>query len=149
MNLILPLSDYNINYIYYGEKMKNTIIYNSFFIKIFYSTNDIILNGLFLNIDLKNKNIYKENGKNKISFNIKENIEIVSKIELIEKAILHKINIINKTPRLSIYEQFKNGSLKLNYSNDNYSNDVKCILKLSGIWENDNEYGISFKIYIS
>lgn len=149
MNLILPLSHYNINYIYYGEKMKNTIIYNSFFIKIFYSTNDIILNGLFLNIDLKNKNIYKENGKNKISFNIKENIEIVSKIELIEKAILHKINIINKTPRLSIYEQFKNGSLKLNYSNDNYSNDVKCILKLSGIWENDNEYGISFKIYIS
>lgn len=144
MNLVLSLCEYNINDIYYGEKIKNTIIWNSSFIKIFYSTSDIILNGLFLHINLKNSYINNDNGKNKILFNTKENTEIINKIEQLEKTILHKINITNKTPRQSIYEQFKNGYLKLNSNNN--SKNKEYILKISGIWVNDVEYGITFKI---
>ena len=149
MNLILPIKEYNSNQVEFGEKIKNTVIWNSVFIKLFYSTTDIILNGIFFLINIKNKNIYKEYGKNKISFSVKENADIVSKIEQIEKTILHKVNINNKTPRLSIYEQFKNGILKINFNSENYSNNQECILKLSGIWENVNEYGITFKMYLA
>jgi len=149
MNLILSLSDFNLNCVNFGEKQKNTVIWNSFFIKLIYSIPEVSLNGIFLLINLKNKNITKDYNKYKIIFNVCENKDIIQRIELIEKTILHKINVVNKTPRLSIYEQFKNGHLKLNLNNDSYNQNDLCILKLSGIWENSTEYGVTFKYFLS
>lgn len=149
MNLLLNLQDYNKNNICFGEKQKNTIIWNSFFIKIIYSTEELTMNGLFFKLDLEEIKIIKDYNKFKISFNVPLNIDIVQKIELIEKTILHKISITNKTPRLSIYEQFKNGLLKINLNNDILNEDFHLILKISGIWENANEYGLTFKFLLS
>jgi hypothetical protein len=148
MNLILPLSEFNLNCVHFGEKQKNTVIWNSFFIKLIYSNPEISLNGIFLLINLKQKQISKDYNKYKIKFNITNNHDLIHRIELIEKTILHKINIVGKTPRLSIYEQFKNGHLKLNLSNDYFNQDDLCILKLSGVWENSTEYGITFKYFL-
>ena len=149
MNLVLKLSEYDKKNIYFGDKQKNTIIWNSFFIKIIYSTDELVMNGIFFYVNLLNKKMIKDYNKFKITFDVSKNVEIVQKIELIEKTILHKINIINKTPRLSIYEQFKNGILKINLNNDNISDDFYLILKISGIWENASEYGITFKFLTS
>ena len=88
-------------------KQKNTVIWNSYFIKLIYSTQEISLNGIFLLINLKEKQIGRDYNKYKIKFNVDSNRDLIQRIELIEKTILHKINIVNKTPRLSIYEQFK------------------------------------------
>ena len=149
MNLILPLLEFNLNCVHFGEKQKNTVIWNSFFIKLIYSIPEISLNGIFLFINLKQKQISKDYNKYKIQFNVNDNRDLVQRIELIEKTILHKINIIGKTPRLSIYEQFKNGHLKLNLNHDYFNQDDLCILKLSGVWENSTEYGITFKYFLS
>jgi hypothetical protein len=82
------------------------------------------MNGIFILINLKDKHITKDYNKYKITFDTNNNKEIINRIEHIEKTILHKINIVNKTPRLSIYEQFKNGHLKLNLS----KNTINLIL---------------------
>ena len=54
MNIVLTDSQYNINNIYYGEPIQNTVMDNSKFIKILYSTEDIILNGIQYLLTFKN-----------------------------------------------------------------------------------------------
>ena len=50
MNIVLTDSQYNINNIYYGEPIQNTVMDNSKFIKILYSTEDIIMRKFYINI---------------------------------------------------------------------------------------------------
>ena len=147
MNLVLSTNQYNIENVFFGEKTKNTIIWNSLFIKVFYSTEVISLNGIYLLLEFKNKLISKDYNKYKISFDTKQNIDIIHRIEQIEKSILHKINIVNKTPKLSVYDQCCLGYLKLFHSGD-ITRDLHLVLKISGIWENSSEYGITYKFYL-
>ena len=70
MNLILSLSQFNLNNVHFGEKQKNTVIWNSYFIKLIYSTQEISLNGIFLLINLKEKQIGRDYNKYKIKFNV-------------------------------------------------------------------------------
>ena len=53
MNIVNTLVDniYSDN-IYFNEEIENTVIEDSTFIKILYSTKDIIMNGLYIHIPL-------------------------------------------------------------------------------------------------
>jgi len=54
------------------------------------------------------------------------------------------INITGKYPQYKIYEQLKNGNIKLfSESFDKITN--KFLLKIAGIWETDTEYGLTYK----
>ena len=48
MNLILTINDVNIDKIYYFDPIHNTIMNNSKFIKIIYSDENIMLNGIYI-----------------------------------------------------------------------------------------------------
>ena len=53
----------------------------------------------------------------------------------------------NKTKKYSLKEQLDNGFIKIILSN-NYNKDIKnieAILKISGFWETETEYGITFR----
>jgi hypothetical protein len=58
--------------------------------------------------------------------------------------LLKKIGIQNKISQYKIYEQLRNGNLKI--FND-IGNKALCsfILKISGIWETQNNYGLTYK----
>jgi hypothetical protein len=65
---------------------------------------------------------------------------------------LKKINIIDKTPIYRISEQLANGNIKMFIDSDNtfvtnklFINELH--LKISGIWENDTEYGVTYRFY--
>ena len=66
--------------------------------------------------------------------------------QIIEKAGLH---INNKVGQFKLYEQLQSGIIKLFFENNkinNYNiNTNKLILKISGIWETDTNYGLTFK----
>lgn len=125
MNLVLDYDTLNTNNIYFNDSIKNTIMDNSKFIRILYSDENIILNGLFLKI-------YKiEN----ININI-----MLEKINLIENNLLSRYNK-NKYKVNKIREQ-------LNYLFKKKTQDKIFILKISGIWETETMIGITYKFIL-
>lgn len=116
--------------------IKNTLINHGLFYKILYSNHLFTSNGLYIKIDYNNTKYL--NGR--LHYNINSNISTIDTIESIEKYILGKINSDNKKIYQKINDQLRSGNVKLNY------NVSSVILKISGLWENDNSIGISYKI---
>ena len=146
MNIVLNLHQFNDQFVYFCEPIKNNIMSDSNFIRILYSTNNVILNGIYLLITLNDIVCEKYYNKYKCIFNINtlEHKEIIEQFKTIEENILKIINIPNKIPQFKIYEQFKNGYIKLFQTIQNKGNQ-KFILKISGIWETAYNYGLTYK----
>lgn len=122
----------NISYhnIFISESNKNN---TNNFIKIFYSNNIFFLNSIYIKLNLTNIRV----NNSKIIFDTIYNIE---KIKNLESFILNNINI-NKEPILKLSNLFDNNILKYGDKIHKYN-----ILKISGIWETNENYGITFKI---
>jgi hypothetical protein len=124
MNIIIDYNNFDINNIFFYDPIKNNIIDDSTFVRIIYSDHNVILNGLYLQITLD-----KLNDLNNLNtlYNILENIEtsILNKYKL----NIEKVNRI-KVQLIYIIKYIKNN---------------KLILKISGIWENNNKIGLTYK----
>lgn len=148
MNVILDISNLDITNIFFQNPIKNNIIEDSNFIRILYSNDIFILNGIFLSINLNIKYIDKYYNKYKYVFSYIDNKNIIDTISTIENILLYMINIPDKTPIYSIREQLTNETIKLfsDIKPNNNKKENEFILKIYGIWETDNEYGITYKI---
>tara|TARA_R110002074_G_scaffold398569_1_gene590582 strand:+ start:175 stop:603 length:429 start_codon:yes stop_codon:yes gene_type:complete len=122
----------NITYhnIFISESNKNT---TNNFIKIFYSNNIFFLNSIYIKLEINNLKFHN----NKILFDSIYNIE---KIKNLESFILNNVNT-NKEPVFKLTNLLDNNILKYGYEIYKYN-----ILKISGIWETTENYGITFKI---
>ena len=155
MFLVQNTNQYDINHIYFCDPIKNNIMNEGLFIRIIYSTPLFVLNGINLAIPLYDVNIEKYYNKYKCTFNINNHKDIIENIKIIELELLKNINIYNKIPQYKVYDQLKNGNLKLFLDNTdklyNIKNNVNNInnnlfmLKISGIWETDTHYGLTYK----
>lgn len=144
MNLVKKIEQFDINNIYFCEPIKNNIMNDGVFIRILYSTNNVVFNGIYLIISINNITSEKYYNKYKCSFNIENHKELIEQLRKIEDGILKKIDIKNKTPQLKIYDQIKNGNLKIFNEVINKDNS-DFILKISGIWETQFYYGLTYK----
>jgi hypothetical protein len=135
------IENIDLNNIFQSEKIKNTIIENSEFIKIFYSDINSIQKGLTIicPFKLENNNI----NKNKYFINTQSNRNIVEQIIFLEKEILEKFNFLGK-PKFQIEEQITNNNIIL-YSLNRNKKNATYILKISGLWIDKNNYGLTFK----
>jgi len=145
MNIAIKIKQYDPNNIFFCNSIKNSIINEGIFIRILYSNSYVIMNGIFLLIKLNEIIINKYYNKFKCNFNVNLNKDIINKIKAIEEQILQKINIQKKIPQYKIYEQMKNGSIKLYNEINEDNNDKSLILKISGIWETQTNYGLTYK----
>lgn len=146
MNIVKKIEQYNDNYLYFCEPIKNNIMNEGKFIRIIYSTPHFTLNGIYLYIHLNDIQIEKYFNKYKCSFNVQSHRELIENIKITEDSILKKANIKNKVPLYKIYEQLKNGNIKIFNSTENSKiTQNSFILKISGIWETDLHYGLTFK----
>ena len=147
MNVVLREDQYNIANIYFSEAIQNIIMENSSFIKLIYSSHNIMTSGLFLLVELKNttKELYFK--KIKITYDINANITTLTRLYEIESEILDKYNS-NKKQKKIIYETLSCGAIKIFPNNDEDIVKVNnsFILKISGIWENETEYGLTYKL---
>ena len=147
MNVVLREDQYNIANIYYSEAIQNIIMENSSFIKLIYSNHNIMTNGLFLLVALKNttKELYFK--KIKITYDINANLTLLNRLYEIETEILEKYNS-NKKQKKIIYDTLSGGSIKIfpNSDEDIVKVNNSFILKISGIWENETEYGLTYKL---
>jgi hypothetical protein len=140
MNILLEKHNMNPDHIYFGETLQNSIIENGVFTRLIYSNSHIIMNGMHFYLEIPTSHLYRENNRIKIK---KEN-DMLNFMFYVENVILQKISL-NKTKNYKLKEYLKNGFIKYNSENDIIS-PIKCILKISGVWETDNEYGLTFKI---
>ena len=114
------------------------------FIRILYSTPFFILNGIYLAVIMNQLSVERYFNKYKCAFDIANNMETIYRIKHIEETILSKIKINGKIPHYKVYEQIRNGNIKVFADNiDDVTN--KFLLKIAGIWETDYSYGLTYK----
>jgi hypothetical protein len=144
MNIVKKLEQYDDDNIFYCEPIKNNIMNDGNFIRILYSTPHFILNGIYLLVELNDIVIEKYYNKFKCTFDVFTHHYIIEHIKLIEEKLLSKYNNKYKVPQYKIYEQIKNGNIKIFCDNLNKNNNF-FILKISGIWETELSYGLTYK----
>lgn len=121
MNIIIEFTNFNIDNIFFYDPIKNNIIDDSNFVRIIYSDHNIILNGLYLQINLDK---------------IDKTHDLYAILETIENSILNKYKLnIEKVNRIKVQLQYIIKYIKTN----------KLVLKISGIWENNNKIGLTYK----
>jgi hypothetical protein len=145
MNLTITLEQFDNEYVYICESIKNNIMNEGVFYRILYSTNLFSCNGIYILLNINYLSIERYYNKYKYNFDITNYEFLINKIKEIEYSILQKISLENKYYNLKIYEQLKNGSLKIDMDNSSNCKSNLIILKISGIWETKNEYGLTYK----
>ncbi len=145
--LVKNINQYNEDNVYFLEPIKNNIMNNGQFIRIIYSTPLFVLNGIYIKINLNHISVDKYYNKYKCSFNVLQYKELIEKLKNIEEGLIKKISIFGKIPQLKIYEQLKNGNIKVfSETSDKICNTF--LLKIAGIWETETEYGLTYKFLI-
>ena len=144
MNIVKTLEQYNEDSVYFCDPIKNNIMTEGNFIRILYSTPIFILNGVYISININQLTIEKYFNKYKCSFDIKTHINVIDRVRVIEDGILRKINIRGKTPQYKIYDQIRNGNIKI-FSDNIEKNNNTFLLKIAGIWETEYHYGLTYK----
>lgn len=140
------IDQYNDNYIHFCEPIKNNIMYEGTFNRILYSTPYFSLNGVYVHIKLNCCINESFSNKNKCLYDIKSNIAVINEIKKIEINLLEKFSNVAKTPQYKLLDQLMTGSIKLHAKNNgNNAANNHFILKISGIWETNNFYGLTYK----
>jgi hypothetical protein len=173
MNIAIDINNFSIDNVYFGDSIKNAIIENGKFIRIFYSNDIMTLNGIYIKIDSDLKKL-----------NDGDIQSLLSNITRIENNILEKINIPNKAKAIKIsdyliFNAYMNSNINVSVGNQNnfkYQNQYqypyqhqlqpllqpilqtqqtqnhskiynlnRMLLKISGVWETASEYGLTFK----
>lgn len=153
MYITLCPEQLDTNNIVVSERTINNIMDNAYFYRIFYSDEYMNLNGIFIYFTLTNIKIEKYFNKIKCFFLDNQNKVIIEKIKNIEKEILEKFgnfNLKKKIPTYRIEEQIDNKFIKLysDVTEMEKKQNIQLILKISGIWEDDNKYGITFRFLL-
>ena len=113
MNIVKNIDQYNEDHVYFLEPIKNNIMNNGNFIRIIYSTSLFILNGIYINISINYTSVDKYYNKYKCSFDINQYRDLIEKLRILEEGLIKKISILGKAPQFKIYEQLKNGNIKV------------------------------------
>lgn len=149
MNIIKKIEQYNNNNIYFCEPVINNIMNNGKFIRVLYSSPIVVFNGIHLSITLNNVTYERNYMKYKGVFNINKNVNILNDIKKIEEEILHKYDGKNKSPQYKINEELQKGTIKIFCEiNNEMTISQTVVLKISGIWETQNAYGLTYKFII-
>jgi hypothetical protein len=144
MNIVARIDQYNKNNLFFCDPIKNNIMNDGNFIRILYSSQYFTLNGIYLLVTLYDITCEKYYLKYRCSFNYNINKDAIENIKNIEEEILKKYEIRDKIPQFKIYEQLQNENIKI-FSDVGNKNVSHFILKISGIWETQYNYGLTFK----
>jgi hypothetical protein len=146
MNIVKTIDQYKDDNVYLCDAIKNNIMNDGVFIRIFYSTSVMILNGIYLYIPIHECSCDKYYNKYRCMFNTNNHQTLIEQLKTIEENILKKIVVNNKTPQLKINDQFNNGNIKVF---EDICNNTECtfVLKISGVWETHYNYGLTYKFF--
>lgn len=142
MIITKTIQQYNEDYVYFCDPIKNNIMNEGHFIRIIYSTPLFVLNGIYISINIEQLLVEKYYNKFKCSFDVNRYKDLISELRNIEDRLLKKAEINGKQPQHKIFDQLKNGHIKV-FSDTTVN--TAFVLKISGIWETNGEYGLTYK----
>jgi len=160
MNIILDISNLQLGYIFFLHAKQN-IIMDGIFSKIIYSNPNFTLNGIYFHFPLEIISVDKIMNKNIVKFNplSASNFALIQELSKIEYRIIeyykqiHQNNKFAKKTACLLTKQLNSGSLKLyrDYNDITTTPTVNTkptyyVIKLSGLWENNDDVGITYKI---
>jgi hypothetical protein len=140
--ITIPINEFHIENVILKDQTINKIIPNSTFCKVMYSTGDCHITGIPLQIQLPEFN----NGiKYKYIIHKEKSKSILTQIQRIEEGVLQRYsqNITNKKPIFKLTSQLERGAIKIN---SDCSKSNLFTIKIIGIWETNDEYGITYRI---
>ena len=161
MNVVITPNEYKSGQVYFTERRANTHIANSIFNRITYSTNDFIMNGIYIQFELFIKHNEQNFNSNIYNCNFdtqhEHNRGMLAVFEEIEASILNKwmqlqhqgSNLNSKpTPNGEIIQQLRSGVISV-WKHDMSIHDKPqfqhFIIKISGVWENEVGCGLTYK----
>lgn len=164
MNLLLNLTDISLDKIYFSDKKTNMIM-DGFFTKLMFSNDYVTMHGLYIDMPIKNPMVNKIYSRNVLQLDIYNNKDIIQKFIDIEHQLLQYYSIFyqlpnnesdscmtrkykSKTFSYNLKSQLQNGAIKYYKDMDDLQSAKTSFfyIKISGIWENQHEIGITFKI---
>ena len=162
MNVVISTTEYNLSQIYFTEKKPNTHIPKSTFNRITYSTNDFIMNGVYIQFELYIRQIEQNFNSNIYNSYFdpfhEHNDKLISIFQNIETGILEKWlrlenytatePVLTRNMATDIIQQLRKGVISVWKNDLQYSDKPQFqhfIIKISGIWENDDGYGLTYK----
>ena len=148
MYLIKQLSQYDEKCVYFGEPIKNNIVCDGNFIRLLYSSDTIVLNGIYLEVNFSELFLEKHYNKRKCVFSTLNNEGLIIKLSEIELNLLNLINMPEKTKHCKLLEQLNSGCVKFICETNQPQRKSRLILKISGIWETEHDYGLTFKFMV-
>jgi hypothetical protein len=139
--MIVSLKNINYKHIIYSRKQQNTITYYN----IQYATPNYQVNNIYFFLDMC-YSTRKVNNSYFINYELSElkNKKVIEKFTTIERNILKMFNI-NKNAVYKLKSQFEKeffNAFELKNSKK------KLLLKITGIWENEHEYGLIYRFYV-
>jgi hypothetical protein len=153
MNIVINPTKFNSQHIFFLEKKKNNII-DGCFSKVIYSPEHFTMNGIFFVIPFvskSNTNISSES-KYTVYFYTHDvkNLQYITILSQIENSIINtykEMNGLKKQNNLVLTNQLHKGYFKIYKEKTTCKspNDKKYMLKISGVWENAEEIGITYK----
>ena len=142
-------------YIHFSDPVQNAVMNDSSFIRIVYSDNDVSLTGLMIPMYFNAITVLKSFNKSVIMYDLHSHRDMISKICDLEFSILDRYNQFlkmyqnsHKFPVYNLTTQLRSCSVKLFDDIDKKMDECNLVLKISGMWENDKEIGITFKFLL-
>lgn len=138
---------FSIENLFFMERVKNVIMKNGDFIKFLYSDQDCVMNSIYFQVPLIITGQEKSFHKTRLIYDPLNHINIsyIRQIYVIEKTILDYFLSNGKKPIYKISENMYHGNIHFSEPEQTFLQKGKFIIKFSGIWENNTEYGITYK----
>lgn len=145
MNIAIPLTSYNPHNIFLCDTVKNTVMDNSTFTRVLFSNSFVTLVGLHFQLCIKGTRDDFYFQKVRTIFKVEENEEMINLVERIENNLLSMIRC-GKRRITKLSDQLRNGVLRSATHACWDSTGPFFVLKITGIWETEREYGITYKV---
>jgi len=148
--LMLPLNEITSENVFFLDGKKN-ILMEGIFMKINYMNEWFTMNGIYLSFPIKVQHIDVMGQKHIIYFSVDDHIDLIESIEILERTILEKYKCTSTTnsgkfPVYSIQYTLRTGVFKIYKESKMLQKNTGFAIKISGIWENGKNYGLSYKI---
>jgi hypothetical protein len=145
---VLNLDNYNPNEFYFLEP-KNNLIMDGIFTKMIYTSKHFTMNGVYFHFPIHYSIIEQHNSSKCFLYfedDVEQNkhlIEVIRKLET--QILLHYANFTNKRKQsnFNLYNQLLAKRLRINDVSSSKTKQI--LLNISGIWENEISFGITFK----
>jgi hypothetical protein len=144
MNIYYKIEDVNINDTFFYKPIVNKLSNYMYFYKIVYNIGELTLNSLLINVKIKKMNVVKDNNLFKCTVVIDE--EFINKLKDFEIQILNKMKTITQKQQLYTCHKYLSNT-QHTFVFNKVPENLFVYLRISGIWESNNQIGITSKIH--